>query len=172
MSSEGAPSTSGAAAPPAQAQAAAAAAAAAAGGGQPQKPDPDEDDPSNCPICAYIESGPCSGEHVGWRECKSAAKQEDPGGDWVERCTGEFKALLACMLRHRDYHEPLFDALQMDVEGTQQKMGAEGGGGGGGSGSGSGGSSGSGSGSGGGESGESGSGSGSGGGGSSGGKGP
>jgi uncharacterized membrane protein YgcG len=41
----------------------------------------------------------------------------------------QFKTLLACMLRHKDYHEPLFDALQMDVEGTQQKMEGEGGGG-------------------------------------------
>jgi hypothetical protein len=88
--------------PPAPEDAAAAARAAAASSPPPHSPppppppprpgeQPDEDDPSNCPICAYIESGPCSGGHVGWRECKSASRREDPGGDWVERCQGEVR---------------------------------------------------------------------------------
>ena len=34
----------------------------------------------------------------------------------------QFKSLLGCMIRHKDYHEPLFDALQMDVERTSQSM--------------------------------------------------
>lgn len=51
----------------------------------------DEDDPSNCPICAYIESGPCADPHVGWRLCKRDAKAEPGGGggDWVERCEAQ-----------------------------------------------------------------------------------
>ena len=57
----------------------------------------DEDDPSNCPICAYIESGPCADPHVGWRLCKRDAKAEPGGGggDWVERCEAQ-----VCVLVH------------------------------------------------------------------------
>lgn len=49
----------------------------------------DEDDPTNCPICRYIEEGPCAEEHIAWRICKSAAKKEGVDVDWVERCTAE-----------------------------------------------------------------------------------
>lgn len=58
----------------------------------------DEDDPSNCPICAYIESGPCADPHVGWRLCKRDAKAEPGGGgDWVERCEAQ---VCACVCAH------------------------------------------------------------------------
>jgi hypothetical protein len=88
----------------------AAAAGAAAGDGAPRAAPPgdppppvagtappapaaaDEDDPSNCPICRYIEEGPCSTGHVDWRLCKGAARREGPGVDWVERCSGQVSA--------------------------------------------------------------------------------
>ena len=43
----------------------------------------------------------------------------------------QFKSLLGCMIRHKDYHAPLFDALQMDVERTGEAIGGGGGGDGG-----------------------------------------
>jgi len=49
----------------------------------------DEDDPTNCPICAYVEQGPCANEHVSWRLCKGAAKREGPEVDWVDKCSTE-----------------------------------------------------------------------------------
>jgi hypothetical protein len=72
---------------------------AAAAPPTPQQPNQhsqvDEDDPQNCPICRYIEEGPCADEHVGWRVCKGGARREDPDGDWVDRCSGQVGLLVA-----------------------------------------------------------------------------
>lgn len=108
----------------------------------------------DCPICQYIEAGPCSSQHVGWRVCKADAKKggggeggndggeasTSGGEDWVERCQADFKSLLGCMLANKEYHEPLFEALHLDAEATAGRLAEDGdegkGGGGGGAGGG------------------------------------
>lgn len=64
--------------------------AASASAAAPDDAD-DEDGPEKCPICVYIEEGPCASQHVEWRHCKRDAKRSQ-AEDWVEVCQSQVRA--------------------------------------------------------------------------------
>lgn len=46
--------------------------------------------PAECPICRFIEAGPCGGEHRTWFTCRADAKET--GEDFVQRCATDVRS--------------------------------------------------------------------------------
>jgi hypothetical protein len=43
-----------------------------------------EDGKQGCPLCAFIEAGPCKSEHIAWVDCREKSKEQ--GQDFVAEC--------------------------------------------------------------------------------------
>ncbi|GFH24932.1 GCK domain-containing protein [Haematococcus lacustris] len=61
-----------------------------------------------CPICAYIEAGPCKQEHQDWTSCRDQAKVE--GKDHLDVCQD------VCTFDNIDYYEPFHQMLKLGDE--------------------------------------------------------
>lgn len=75
-----------------------------------------------CPICEFIEAGPCGGQHKVWVSCRGEAKEQ--GEDFVQSCADTFRSFFACMLSHQDYYQPFLDAFHVDTDLSQQAIDA------------------------------------------------
>ena len=60
---------------------------------------------TKCPICAYIESGPCKMHFNCWEKCIDALKPADSDsvGDDVVKCAPETQEMMKCFLKYEHY---------------------------------------------------------------------
>eukprot|EP00877_Chromochloris_zofingiensis_P013491 jgi/Chrzof1/8396/Cz03g09040.t1 len=68
---------------------------------------PPEDDEESCPICQFVEAGPCKEEHQAWGACRKAAQTNNK--DFVEECKHHFKRFFECMMAHEEYYSPFLE---------------------------------------------------------------
>eukprot|EP00879_Flechtneria_rotunda_P032107 GHRR01035262.1.p1 GENE.GHRR01035262.1~~GHRR01035262.1.p1 ORF type:complete len:199 (+),score=78.10 GHRR01035262.1:215-811(+) len=78
------------------------------------------DDTAGCPICQFIEAGPCGDQHKVWIACRHEAKTGDK--DFVQHCAEQFRTFFGCMLSHQDYYQPFLEAFNVDVDRSQEAI--------------------------------------------------
>ncbi|KAF5840433.1 hypothetical protein DUNSADRAFT_16666 [Dunaliella salina] len=67
-----------------------------------------------CPLCHFIEAGPCKVPHEEWVSCRKNAKEQKK--DYVTECSETFRTFLQCTLEHDDYYQPFLEMLGLDKD--------------------------------------------------------